>query len=113
MKRPTPRSARDLQAKAAEIRIIVLNVLQFYQDQYAAAKITPPGARWRELRFSFPRHIEDAFWDITVDELWDKLYHFIKVGVVKEYNTIFMPRYVLDRQALNDYDKKWVFPKIN
>lgn len=110
--RPIPRTATERQAKAAEIRIIVLNVLQFYQDQYAAVKIVPPGARWRELHFSFQRHAKDAYWKITADELWDMLYHFIRAGVVKEYHTVFKPRYVIDREALNAYDKRWVFSKI-
>ena len=95
-------------AKAAAVRSIVLAVVGFYQRQYDIAKIAPTGARWRELRFSFPRHIEEnSYYRITVDDCWDYLYHLVRVGVVKEYQTLFRPRYVIDYAALRAYEKKW------
>lgn len=94
-------------AKAAEIRSIVVSVVGFYQHQNEVAKIAPGGARWRELRFSFRRAAEMAYFPITADELWDYLFFLIKQGIVKEYATIFRPRYVLDYTALRAYERKW------
>ena len=94
-------------AKAAEIRSIVVSMVGFYQHQYELAKIAPGGARWRELRFSFKQASAQAYFPITVDELWDYLFFLIKQGIVKEYQTIFQPRYELDYAALRAYERKW------
>lgn len=102
----SPINSRTI-ARKAEIRAIVLGVVEFYQEQYRKAKIEPGGARWRELRFSFPRHAAEAYSDIEADDLWDELAYLVKCGCIKEYRTIFYPRYVIDYPTLRAFESKW------
>lgn len=102
-----PNNLVQVRAKAAETRAIVLAVVGFYQSQYAMLKIAPGGARWRELRFSFPRYAKESIHGVTVDDLWDYLYYLVNAGCIKEYQTIFRPRYEIDYTALHAFQKKW------
>lgn len=95
------------EARAQEIRSITLAAVGFYQTEYLKAHIEPPGARWRELRFSFPRYASQSAFGVTADDLWEDLYVLIDKGVIKEYQTINYPRYVIDYPALRAYEKKW------
>ena len=106
-----PHNRLEAQAKAAEIKSIVVSVVSFYQTENNKAGIVPAGARWRELRFSFRRHAEMAMWPIKADELWDFLYRLVVAGVIREVNTIHMPRYIIDYEELRRYETRWNFPK--
>lgn len=102
----SPELTRSI-ARKAEIRAIVLAVVEFYQQQYRRAQIEPEGARWRELRFSFPRYAAESLSHIEADDLWDELAYLVKCGCIKEYRTIFYPRYVIDYPTLRAFESKW------
>lgn len=102
----SPITSRTI-ARKAEIRAIVLAVVEFYQQQYRRAQIEPEGARWRELRFSFPRYAAESLSHIEADDLWDELAYLVKCGCIKEYRTIFYPRYVIDYPTLRAFESKW------
>lgn len=106
-----PRNPLEAQAKAAEIKSIVISVISFYQSEYKKARIVPEGARWRELRFSFRQYAATADWSITTEELWTLLQHMVNARVIREVNTIFMPRYIIDYEALRRYETRFNFPK--